>query len=46
MRGETKARRSGHAKPVSLDELRQQLKVLRDYWMRCQVPEVAAPGTN
>lgn len=44
MRGETKARRSCHVKPASLDELRQQLKVLHGYWMTCEVPEVDSTG--
>jgi CheY-like chemotaxis protein len=35
---------SYHLKPNSLDALRQQLKVLHDYWMTCEVPEVDSSG--
>jgi len=35
---------SYHVKPNSLDALRQQLKVLHDYWMTCEVPEVDGTG--
>jgi CheY-like chemotaxis protein len=35
---------SYHIKPASLDALRQQLKVLHDYWMTCEVPEVDIDG--
>ena len=35
---------SYHVKPNSLDDLRQQLKVLHDYWMTCEVPEVDSTG--
>jgi CheY-like chemotaxis protein len=35
---------SYHIKPNSFDRLREQLKVLHDYWMTCQVPEVDATG--
>lgn len=35
---------SYHVKPNSTDELRHQLKVLHDYWMTCQVPEVDITG--
>lgn len=35
---------SYHVKPASLDGLRQQLKVLHDYWMTCEVPEVDSTG--
>jgi len=35
---------SYHVKPNSLDGLRQQLKVLHDYWMTCEVPQVDSTG--
>jgi CheY-like chemotaxis protein len=35
---------SYHVKPVSLGALRKQLKVLHDYWMTCEVPEVDITG--
>jgi len=35
---------SYHVKPSGLSELRQQLKVLHDYWLTCEVPEVDATG--
>ena len=35
---------SYHVKPPSLDGLRRQLKVLHDYWMTCEVPEVDRTG--
>jgi CheY-like chemotaxis protein len=35
---------SYHVKPNSLDGLRQQLKVLHDYWMTCEMPEVDRTG--
>jgi len=35
---------SYHVKPVPLDELRTQLKILHDYWMTCEVPEVDVTG--
>lgn len=35
---------SYHVKPHSFDDLRQQLKVLHDYWMTCEVPEVDSTG--
>ena len=35
---------SYHVKPASLDGLRRQLKVLHDYWMTCEVPEVDRDG--
>ena len=31
-------------KPASPDALRQMLKVLHDYWMTCEVPEVDSTG--
>ena len=35
---------SYHVKPRSHEELRKQLKVINDYWMACQVPEVDSTG--
>jgi CheY-like chemotaxis protein len=35
---------SYHVKPQSHEELRHQLKVINDYWMTCQVPEVDSTG--
>jgi len=35
---------SYHVKPSSPDALRQQLKVLHDYWITCEVPEVDSTG--
>jgi len=35
---------SYHVKPNSSEELRQQLKVLHDYWMTCEVPEADSTG--
>jgi len=35
---------SYHVKPNSLAGLQQQLKVLHDYWMTCEVPEVDETG--
>jgi CheY-like chemotaxis protein len=35
---------SYHVKPNSSAELRRQLKVLHDYWMTCEVPEVDRTG--
>jgi CheY-like chemotaxis protein len=35
---------SYHMKPTSFDALRRQLKVLHDYWMTCEVPEVDSTG--
>ena len=35
---------SYHVKPSSPDDLRRQLKVLHDYWMTCEVPEVDSTG--
>ena len=31
-------------KPQSLDELQVHLKVLHDYWMRCETPQVDPTG--
>ncbi len=35
---------SYHVKPGSPAALQQQLKVLNDYWMTCEVPEVDSTG--
>jgi len=35
---------SYHLKPSSLDALRRQLKVLHDYWLTCEVPQVDSTG--
>ena len=35
---------SYHVKPPSFDALRTQLKVLHDYWMTCEVPQVDITG--
>lgn len=35
---------SYHVKPQSLDELQVHLKVLHDYWMRCETPQVDPTG--
>ena len=35
---------SYHVKPPTAQELRHQLKVINDYWMTCQVPEVDITG--
>lgn len=35
---------SYHVKPSSPEALRQQLKVLHDYWMTCEVPQVDSSG--
>ena len=35
---------SYHVKPNSSDALRHQLKVLHDYWVTCEVPEVDSTG--
>jgi CheY-like chemotaxis protein len=35
---------SYHVKPASAEDLRAQLKVLHDYWMTCEVPEVDSTG--
>ena len=35
---------SYHVKPSSPEALRQQLKVLHDYWITCEVPEVDSTG--
>lgn len=35
---------SYHVKPQTFDELRKQLKILHDYWMTCQIPQVDISG--
>jgi CheY-like chemotaxis protein len=35
---------SYHVKPGSPEALRQQLKVLHDFWVTCEVPEVDSTG--
>jgi CheY-like chemotaxis protein len=35
---------SYHVKPASLEKLRQQLKILHEYWMTCETPEVDRTG--
>jgi CheY-like chemotaxis protein len=35
---------SYHVKPSTPEALREQLKVLHDYWMTCQVPQVDSTG--
>lgn len=35
---------SYHVKPHSMEKLRDQLKILHEYWMTCQTPEVDATG--
>lgn len=35
---------SYHVKPSSPDDLRHLLKVLHDYWLTCEVPEVDSTG--
>jgi CheY-like chemotaxis protein len=35
---------SYHVKPTSPEDLRRQLKVLNDYWLTCEVPEVDSSG--
>ena len=35
---------SFHVKPMTLDKLREQLKILHDYWMTCETPEVDRSG--
>jgi CheY-like chemotaxis protein len=35
---------SYHVKPSSTEALRHQLKVLHDYWVTCEVPEVDSTG--
>ena len=35
---------SYHVKPLSMAKLQEQLKILHDYWMTCQTPEVDMTG--
>lgn len=35
---------SYHVKPHSMEKLREQLKILHEYWMTCQTPEVDVTG--
>lgn len=35
---------SYHVKPQNMDKLRRQLKVLYDYWLTCEVPQVDISG--
>lgn len=35
---------SYHVKPSSLEELRELLKALHDYWLRCEVPQIDSTG--
>ena len=35
---------SYHVKPHSMEKLREQLKILHQYWMTCQTPEVDVTG--
>ena len=35
---------SYHVKPSAPEDLRQQLKVLHDYWVTCEVPQVDSTG--
>ena len=35
---------SYHVKPMGLEKLRQQMKILHDYWMTCECPEVDGTG--
>ena len=35
---------SYHVKPRTLDALRQQMKVLHEYWLTCEVPAVDSTG--
>jgi CheY-like chemotaxis protein len=35
-----------HVKPTSFVELKRQLKILHDYWMTCQIPDVDASGRH
>ncbi len=35
---------SYHVKPKSMEGLKTQLKVLHDYWMTCEAPEVDSTG--
>lgn len=35
---------SYHVKPLSMEKLRHNLKILHDYWMTCETPEVDRTG--
>lgn len=35
---------SYHVKPMTMEALRAQLKILHDYWMSCEVPAVDSTG--
>jgi len=35
---------SYHVKPQDTEPLRQQLKILHDYWLTCEVPQVDTTG--
>jgi CheY-like chemotaxis protein len=35
-----------HVKPATFLELKRQLKILHDYWMTCQIPEVEVCGRH
>ena len=35
---------SYHIKPASSDDMRKQLKLLYDYWMTCEIPQVDVTG--
>ena len=35
---------SYHVKPSASEELRQQLKILHEYWQTCEIPEVDITG--
>ena len=37
---------SYHVKPNSPEKLREQLRVLHEYWMTCEVPEVDSSGRH
>lgn len=37
---------SYHVKPESFDALRAQLKVIHEYWMTCEVPQVDSSGRH
>ena len=37
---------SYHVKPNTPDQLREQLRVLHNYWMTCEVPEVDSTGRH
>jgi len=35
---------SFHVKPSDINQLRQQLKILHDYWLTCEVPQIDVSG--